>query len=128
MRPICASDLRLVDQAGAVILHVDTDVHMCGSYGEQTWACLQHKPVVVHCSQGKFNVPDWLWGVCHPDMFFSKWSGVKDYLRHVAFDDNVEHYRRWKFIDMDKVYGKHRHKSFTTVDDSGVDLTRVYNP
>lgn len=108
MRPVCASDLRLVDQAGAVILHVDTDVHMCGSYGEQTWACLQHKPVVVHCKQGKFNVPDWLWGVCHPDMFFNTWDEVKNYLRHVAFDDNVKHYHRWKFVDMDKVYGKHR--------------------
>lgn len=106
MKPICASDLRLIDQAGFVIMYIDTDVHMCGSFAEQTWACLQHKPVVICCKQGKFSVPDWLWGVCRPEMFFSTWDEVKNYLRHVAFDDNVEHYRRWKFIDMNKVYGK----------------------
>jgi hypothetical protein len=108
MKPVCASDLRLIDQCGAVILHVDTDVHSCGSYAEQTWACLEHKPVVVHCAQGKYGVPDWLWGVCRHEMFFSTWDGVKGYLRHVAFDDNPKHFRRWRFIDMDKVYGKHR--------------------
>ena len=122
MKPISASDFRLVDQSGAVILHVDKTIHMCGSYGEQTLACMQHKPVVVHCAQGKCEVPDWLWGVCHPEMFFSTWPDVKDYLRHVAFDDNVDHLRRWRFIDMDKVYGKHRENSFTKPCDAGVSL------
>ena len=122
MKPIAASDLNLVDQSGGVILHVDTDVHMCGSYAEQTWACLEHKPVIVHCKQGKCSVPHWLWGVCNPEMFFGTWDGVKDYLRHVAFDDHVEHHRRWKFIDMDKVYGKHR-KTFLKPCDAGVELT-----
>ena len=125
MRAICASDLRLVDQAGAVILHVDIDVHMCGSYGEQTWACLQHKPVIIHCPAGKHRVPDWLHGVCRHEMMFDTWAKVKDYLRHVAFDNEVDHFRRWRFIDMDKVYGKHRKQDFLCVSDTGVDLTRV---
>lgn len=106
MKPISASDFRLIDQAGAVILYIDRDVHMCGSYGEQTMACLEHKPVIINCKQGKCNVPDWLWGVCRHEMMFGSWDETKNYLRHVAFDDHVEHYRRWRFIDMDKVYGK----------------------
>jgi len=81
---------------------------MCGSYGEQTWACLEHMPIIANIKQGKHNAPDWLYGVCRHEMFFSGWDNVKTYLRHVAFDDHVEHYRKWKFIDMDKVYGKHR--------------------
>jgi len=108
MRAIVASDLRLVDQAGAIILYVDTDVHMCGSYGEQTWACLQHKPVIINCKQGKNNVPDWLFGICRHEMIFDNWTGVKDYLRFVAFSNKAKHFRRWRFINMDKVYGKHR--------------------
>lgn len=108
MRAIVASDLRLVDQAGAIILYVDTDVHMCGSYGEQTWASIQHKPIIINCKQGKHAVPDWLLGICCHEMIFCGWDAVKDYMRHVAFDDSVEHHRRWRFIDMDKVYGKHR--------------------
>ena len=108
MKDIVASDLRGVDTSHAVILHIDTDIHMCGSYNEQTWACLQRKPVVIHCKQGKHNVPDWLFGICQHEMMFSTWDEVKGYLKHVAFDDNVKHYKRWRFIDMDKVYGKHR--------------------
>lgn len=108
MKAIVASDLRLVDQSGAIIMYVDTDVHMCGSYGEQTWACIQHKPIIINCKQGKANVPDWLLGICCHEMIFCGWDNVKDYLRQVAFDDIVEHHRRWRFIDMDKVYGKHR--------------------
>jgi len=108
MKAIVAADLRLVDQCGAMIMHVDTDVHLCGTYNEQTWACLQHKPVIIHCKQGKHGVPDWLHGICRHEMMFGTWDGVKEYLRHVAFSDEVEHFRRWRFIDMDKVYGKHR--------------------
>lgn len=108
MKAIVASDLRLVDQSGAMILNVDIDVHSCGTYNEQHLACMQHKPVVIHCKQGKHRVPDWLHGICRHEMVFGDWEEVKNYLRHVAFDDNPEHYRRWRFIDMDKVYGKHR--------------------
>jgi hypothetical protein len=106
MRDIVASDLRGVDTAHAMIMHIDMTTHMCGSYGEQTHACLQRKPVIVHCKQGKYNIPDWLWGICQHQMFFSTWDEVKDYLRHVAFDERVEHHKRWRFINMDKIYGK----------------------
>jgi len=112
MRDIVASDLRGVDTSHAVILHIDCDVHMCGSYGEQTHACLQRKPVVVHCKQGKANVPDWLWGICQHEMFFSTWDEVKDFLKHVAFDDNVDHFKRWRFIDMFKIYGFDRYQTY----------------
>jgi hypothetical protein len=108
MKAIVASDLRLVDQCGAMILNVDIDAHSCGTYNEQHLACMQHKPVVIHCKQGKHMVPDWLHGICRHEMMFGSWDGVKNYLKHVAFDDNPEHFRRWRFIDMDKVYGKYR--------------------
>lgn len=106
MRDIVASDLRGIDVSHAVIMYIDTSVHMCGTYNEQTHACLQRKPVIVCCKQGKFGIPDWLWGICEHEMFFSNWNEVKSYLKHVAFDDNVKHFKRWRFIDMEKVYGR----------------------
>lgn len=115
MKDIVASDLRGVDTSHAVIMYVDTSIHMCGSYGEQTHACLQRKPVIVCCKQGKFNVPDWLWGICNHEMFFSNWSEVKDYLKHVAFDENVKHYKRWRFLDTNKIYGIQRTPLTNTV-------------
>jgi len=108
MKDIVASDLRGVDTCHAVILYIDTSVHMCGSYNEQTWACLLKKPVIICCKQGKAGIPDWLFGICRHEMMFGSWDEVKNYLRHVAFDENAEHYKRWRFVDMDKVYGKHR--------------------
>jgi nucleoside 2-deoxyribosyltransferase len=108
MKDIVASDLRGVDTSHALILYVDTDVHMCGSFFEAAWACLLKKPVIVCCKQGKVGIPDWLFGVCRHEMMFGSWDEVKNYLRHVAFDPNAEHYKRWRFIDMEKVYGNTR--------------------
>jgi hypothetical protein len=108
MKDVVASDLRGVDTSHALILHIDTDIHMCGSYNEQAWGCLLKKPVVIHCKQGKVGIPDWLFGICRHEMMFGTWDEVKDYLRHVAFDEHAEHYKRWRFIDMDKIYGRNR--------------------
>jgi hypothetical protein len=106
MKDIVASDLRGIDTSHAIIMHVDIDIHMCGSYCEQTTACLQRKPVVIHCKQGKAKIPDWLFGICHHEMMFDTWSEVKHYLKHVAFDSNVKHFKRWRFFDMNKIYGR----------------------
>ena len=106
MRDIVGSDLRCVDHCHFVILHVDLAVHSCGSYNEQTHACLQRKPVIVHCKQGKHHVPDWLWGICQHEMFFSTWDHVKQYIEHMAYDEKVEHLKRWRFFDMNKIYGR----------------------
>lgn len=104
MKEIVAFDLRMVDISHFVVLNVDKDYHMCGSYNEQTHACLQRKPIIVHCKQGKHHVPDWLFGIANHKMFFSSWDEVKAYLRHVAFDENVDDYNRWRFFDFDKIF------------------------
>jgi hypothetical protein len=107
MRDIVASDLNGVDKSDAVILYIDLDIHSCGSYGEQTTACLQRKPVIICCKQGKYKVPDWLWGICRHELFFSSWQGVKDYLTHLAYAETFEHLNRWKFLDYDIIFGRH---------------------
>jgi hypothetical protein len=109
MKPIVGIDLRMVDEASFVILYIDTDIHTCGSYNEQTHACLQRKPVIVVCKQGKYGVPSWLWGICNHQMFFSDFEEVKEYLEHVAYDKDVKHFNRWRFFDYNKVFGKEVH-------------------
>lgn len=106
MRDIVSSDLRGIDSCHAVILYIDLDVHMCGSYNEETIACLQRKPVITCCKQGKFKVPDWLWGICQHEMFFSSWDEVKKYIHNIAFAEKVNHMKRWRFLDMNKIYGR----------------------
>ena len=104
MKCVVASDFRCVDKADFTILYIDTAVHMCGSYAEETTAALQRKPVIICCKQGRFKVPDWLWGACKHEMFFSTWEEVKDYISHVAYAEHVEHLKRWQFFDINKIY------------------------
>lgn len=103
MAKIAAFDLRCVDICDFAIMHVDIDVHTCGSYNEQAWISLQRKPILIHCKQGKNNVPDWLFGVCKHSEFFSTWVDLKDYITQLAYTDFKPH-KRWQFLDYSKVY------------------------
>jgi hypothetical protein len=104
-QPFVRYDLRMVDIAHFIVMHVNPDIHMCGSYGEQAVATLQRKPVIVFCPQGKDRIPNWLYGILKPEMFFTCMDEVQNYLLHVAYDHEVDDLNRWRFIDMNKVYG-----------------------
>tara|TARA_R100001132_G_C3269417_1_gene91687 strand:+ start:1798 stop:2316 length:519 start_codon:yes stop_codon:yes gene_type:complete len=106
MKPICAVDLRMVDIAHFLVVNLDIDVHMCGSYHEMFVALGQKKPVLIRCVGGKEMLPNWMFGVLPHEMVFTNWFQLMDYLYHVNNDEVVEHYNRWRFFDFDKVYGK----------------------
>lgn len=108
MKNIVGSDLRMVDLANFIIMYIDTDVHMCGSYAEQTHACLQKKPVIICCKQGKWGVPDWLWGICKHQLFFNNWDEVKRYITHINEDDEktIDTLNKWVFLDQKIIYGE----------------------
>lgn len=99
-------DLRMVDIGHFMVMHINPDIHMCGSYGEQSMACLERKPVVGFCPQGKDKIPNWLFGILKPELLFSSLQEVKNYLLHVNNDPVVDDHNRWRFIDMNKVYGR----------------------
>lgn len=104
MKPICAIDMRMVDIAHFLIMNLDVDKHLCGSYHEAFVAVGQKKPVIIRCEQGKENLPNWMFGVVPHSMVFSTWSEILEYLHHVNEDDDVEHLNRWRFFDFSKVY------------------------
>lgn len=104
MKPICAIDMRMVDIAHFLIMNLDVDEHLCGSYHEAFVAVGQKKPVIVRCEQGKENLPNWMFGVVPHSMVFSTWSEVLEYLYHINEDDDVKHLNRWRFFDFSKVY------------------------
>ena len=104
MKPICAVDLRMVDIAHFIIMNLDVDNHLCGSYHEAFLGVAQKKPVIIRCKQGKENLPNWMFGVIPHQMVFSSWSEVLEYLHHINEDEDVKHLNRWRFFDFDKVY------------------------
>ena len=105
MKPICAVDLRMVDIAHFIVMSLDMDSHLCGSYHEAFVAIGQKKPVIVMCKQRKSELPNWMFGVIPHQMVFSNWSEVLEYLYHINEDEDVKHMNRWRFFDFNKVYG-----------------------
>lgn len=103
IKQIVAADYRMVDKSDFLILYLDKNVHICGSYHETAMAAIQRKPIIVCCPQGKNAIPGWLFGIAKHQMFFDNWDDVKKYIVHVAMDDNVQTYNRWRFFDKRKV-------------------------
>ncbi len=106
MKDVVADDYRMVDKADFVILYIDRDAHMCGSYHESALAVYQRKPVIICCKQGVENVPNWLFGMCKYQMFFNDWNKVKEYIEHICYDAKVECHNRWKFFDNNRIYNE----------------------
>ena len=104
MKDIVAIDLRMVDLAHFVIMYIDLNVHMCGSYHEAFLAVSQKKPVLVVCKQGKPKIPNWMFGVIPHQHMFDNWSLLLEYLYHVNEDDNVDHLKRWRFFNFSEIY------------------------
>jgi hypothetical protein len=98
-------DLRLVDLADFLVVHLDLDVYSVGTYNELFEADRQSKPIIIHMQQGKTHLPDWLFTTVPHQMVFSTWSELHAYLRHIAHDPAVETFNRWKFFDYGRLYG-----------------------
>tara|TARA_R110002020_G_scaffold314098_1_gene529389 strand:- start:1771 stop:2373 length:603 start_codon:yes stop_codon:yes gene_type:complete len=104
MKDIAAIDLRMVDIAHFLVMYMDMDIHMCGSYHEAFVAVSQKKPVLVVCKQGKSAMPNWMFGVMPHQHMFGNWSLLLEYLHHVNEDEDVDHLKRWRFFDFDEIY------------------------
>ncbi len=101
MKTIRATDLRMVDISDFIILNVDVNVHMCGSYEELTLANRQKKPVIVHVEQGKEHAPNWLFGMIPHEHIFGSWNGLITYLYHINEDEIIDNRKRWMFFNLD---------------------------
>ena len=104
MKPICSVDLRMVDVAHFLIMNLDLDTHLCGSYHEAFVAIAQKKPILIRCKQGKHNAPNWMFGVVPHELIFSNWFQILDYLHMINSSEDVDHLDRWRFFDFEKVF------------------------
>ncbi len=99
MRIIRRVDLRMVDIADFVIVHIDLDVHAAGTYEELFLANREKKPILVCIAQGREHCPDWLYGTLPKQLIFDNWDELIKYARHVAHDQVVDTLGRWYFFD-----------------------------
>lgn len=99
MKKIRTVDLRLTDMADFLVVNIDMDVHICGTYEELGWANRMKKPILIRCAQGKKNVADWLFGMVPQKHIFGTWKDLKLYLHNVHSGVDAEEMKRWIFFD-----------------------------
>lgn len=105
-KQIVGVDARMVHLSSFIILNLDKDVHMCGTYVEFTWAVQQRKPTLVHVKQGKKHTPGFVIGMIPSELIFEDWDSLVKYIHHIDSADTVKDLKRWTFFNMDKVYGR----------------------
>ena len=98
MRVIRSVDLRLVDVADFLVVHIDTEIYSFGTIEEIATANKQKKPIIVHVEQGKSATPNWLLGMLPHEMIFSTWNEAYTYLRSISRDPIFNRLKRWQFF------------------------------
>lgn len=102
MRVIRHQDLRMVDVSDFMVLYIDIDTHMCGSYEELATAVRQKKPVLCVIEQGKAHSPNWLMGTVPHRHIFSNWDELISYLQGVDDGSDTDDMKRWVFFNLDE--------------------------
>lgn len=97
MKRIRNIDLRMVDASDCVIVNLDMDVHLCGTYEEIFVANRQKKPVLLMCPQGIGAIPDWLFGTLPLEMMFAQWDDLILYLQTI--NNGAKPHSRWVVWD-----------------------------
>jgi hypothetical protein len=101
MKHVRAFDLRMVDHSDFLIVNLDIEQYPCGTYEEIFAANRQKKPIVTRCAHGKKNMPDWLFGVYPHETMFDTWDEIKEYIRHIDEDKEIDTLGRWQFFDLE---------------------------
>jgi hypothetical protein len=99
MQPIRCIDLRLVDVADFLIVHIDLRVPMLGTVEEITTANRSKKPILVHVEQGKASISNWLFAMLPHSMIFSTWDELYRYLEDVNAGIRTD--KRWIFFNLE---------------------------
>lgn len=99
MQPVRRLDLRCVDKSDFQVCNLDLDYLPCGTFEEIFTGNKQKKPIIIHCPQGKHNIPFWMFAVLPHEMFFDKWDDVKSYIIDVDDGHDSRHFGRWWFFD-----------------------------
>jgi hypothetical protein len=98
MKVVRNYDLRSVDISSFLICHIDISIYACGTWEEVTWANQQRKPILFHIEGGLQNTPDWLFAMVPLSNIFGDWLSLRQYLKHINNDEEIDLLNRWRFI------------------------------
>jgi len=92
-------DLRLVDKSDLIYMHIDPDVHTCGTYDEMSVARTQKKPVIAVINGGLDNAPLWLVGRIGAKHIFASDEEALQYISDVMHGRITFDTKSWLFFD-----------------------------
>jgi hypothetical protein len=98
MKEVVRVDRRMVHQANFLVVYLDLTVFPFGTIDELVIACLEKKPSIIICKQGKKNAPDYCFGMLPHEMIFDNFDQAIKYLTKVDQDEIIETYGRWIFF------------------------------
>jgi hypothetical protein len=96
-------DLRMCDYSDFIIVNLDLDILSCGTYEEIFWSNRLKRPIIIHCPQGKNEIPDWLFGTLDHRLFFDNWEDIRKYIEEVNSGTVLYPERRWLFFNWTKI-------------------------
>lgn len=78
-------DLRAIDWADFVIVKIDVNAHLCGTYDEIFLAERESKPIFVIMGEGqtKYDIPTWLVAFINPHEIFETEDECVEYLMRI---------------------------------------------
>ncbi len=101
MKVTRAVDLRMVDHADFIIVYLNFEVIMTGTLEELFWGNREKKPIIILSSVPKKKMPPWYFGTVPHKLFFTTMDEVKEYIRHIDEDDEIDTLHRWIFFDLE---------------------------
>lgn len=95
-------DLRMVDISDFLVVYINTEIKMCGTWEELFTSNRQKKPILVVVEGGLANCPLWIFGTIPLEYIFESFEQVRERL------DNLDTGRldmdgRWTLLDHDKL-------------------------
>lgn len=99
MKPIILADLRMVETSDFVVVYLNPDIRMCGTWEELFISLRQRKPTFVVAEGGKANMSLWLFGRMNPDFIFESFEELTHYLDSVDRGLISEDVSRWVFFN-----------------------------
>jgi nucleoside 2-deoxyribosyltransferase len=101
MKPIVLADLRMVEVSDFVIVYLDPEIGMCGTWEELFISLRQHKPTLVVINGGKKAMNYWMFGRMNPDFIFENFEEMKTYLESIDTEVVKADPTRWVFLEND---------------------------
>jgi hypothetical protein len=80
------------------------DVYQTGTIEEITWANMQRKPVLLWCPQGLQELAGWFKLMLPLAHIFDNLDELKDYLKHINSDNEINDFGRWRFFNYKELY------------------------